>query len=503
MALARFGHHAQAEALIAGSGYGSGRRDAQARGRVAAALARAGAIDAAGRVAATIRSPSICAQALTDVLAAAADARNSSASWMLLPELRTTVWRAVDPGAACDLVLPLAAALTSKDLHDQATEVIRLADELLDLVDGRDDWVRGRKAVILAARGDWPASTAALQQLHRSDHIARTIRDIASLADAAGEHDRAEPMIATMPDIRRRAELLTAVARAAAARGDRRRAADLATAAERAARSIGDHNRLAQIADHVVDGANVTLDALDDATTLAERVPEPDRRESALGRITTAWAAIGRVDHARALADRLEPSRRIWALGNIAHHLAIAGDTETTPALIDEALSMIGAIPDGFSRTTVLIRLARALPRVGSGNEAPALLHRAAAEADTLSDLDRRSRALALLAVAARELELHDWSAELERRADEILDEMNPPARSRAHTRLAEDFAETGPLSMAEQHRQHVTSPAGRLRATCAIAAAPGIESARAARCSAKRCPSSRPSTRLPTEARL
>ena len=72
MALARAGHPAEAEALLAGAG----RRGVPppALARLAAALAAAGARTAAERVAARIRSPLVRARAYADVIAAAGDA---------------------------------------------------------------------------------------------------------------------------------------------------------------------------------------------------------------------------------------------------------------------------------------------------------------------------------------------------------------------------------------------------------------------------------------------
>ena len=96
MALARAGHPAEAEALLAGAG----RRGVPppALARLAAALAAAGARTAAERVAARIRSPLVRARAYADVIAAAGDAGTVT---RLLGELR---------GACCGPAIPARPA---------------------------------------------------------------------------------------------------------------------------------------------------------------------------------------------------------------------------------------------------------------------------------------------------------------------------------------------------------------------------------------------------------
>jgi hypothetical protein len=77
-----------------------------------------------------------------------------------------------------------------------------------------------------------------------------------------------------------------------------------------------------------------------------------------------------------------------------------------------------------------------------------------------------------LLAVGAGELELHEWSADLQRQAGKVLDSISEESiRSRVHARLAEGLAESGHLTAAEHHLQQVTGPAARVRAACAVAA--------------------------------
>ena len=175
-----------------------------------------------------------------------------------------------------------------------------------------------------------PAASPACAGSSDPDAVARATRELALLAEAGGAAERTASLVAAVPDVRRRAELLTALARAAIGRGDRDRATELARAAERTARRRADLGRLARAADHVVDGL-IVLGALDEAITLAGRIPEPERRESALGRVAAALAGAGRVDQARELADRLGPERRAWGLATIAQQAVDAGDRGRGP----------------------------------------------------------------------------------------------------------------------------------------------------------------------------
>ena len=113
---------------------------------------------------------------------------------------------------------------------------------------------------------------------------------------------------------------------------------------------------------------------------------------------------------------------------------------------------MVGSVPDHFSRTTVLLRLARVAAGLGDPGTSWALLRRADREADALGS-DRRARALALLAVVADDLGYAEWAATRQRQADAALDGLAEAAiRSRVHARLAEVLAEAGHVTAAEHH---------------------------------------------------
>ena len=206
---------------------------------------------------------------------------------------------------------------------------------------------------------------------------------------------------------------------------------------------------------------------------LADRIGEPDRRESALGRVAAAEAAAGFVEPAMALVERLAPTRRAWGLTDIAQRLTDTGRTADAIATADQAQALLEQIPDGFSRVTVRLRLARVLARLGAAEPALALLHAADRDVAGLADPDRRARALVPLAVAARELGRPAWSVELHRRAGDALRAVTgEPARSRLHARLAEALADTGHLDLAEHHLRQISGPAARVRAGCAMAVA-------------------------------
>ena len=465
MALARAGHPAEAEALLAGAG----RRGVPppALARLAAALAAAGARTAAERVAARIRSPLVRARAYADVIAAAGDAGTVT---RLLGELRGAVLRAGDPRAACDVALSLGIALAGTDLSPTAADAAGLAEELLASVPGDQEWVRARRLVARALAGDWAGGVAGLRGLGDPDAVARTTRELALLAEAGGAAERTASLVAAVPDVRRRAELLTALARAAIGRGDRDRATELARAAERTARRRADLGRLATAADHVVDGL-IVLGALDEAITLAGRIPEPERRESALGRVAAALAGAGRVDQARELADRLGPERRAWGLATIAQQAVDAGDRAAARAAVAETVAMIGSVPDGFSRAAVLIKLARVSAGLGDPAVSWSLLRDADGETGGLAP-DRRARALTLLAVVAGDLGFSEWAAVRQRQAGVVLAGIDEDTvRNRVHARLTEALAEVGHVAAADHHLGLVDGAAARVRAACALAA--------------------------------
>ena len=471
VALARAGQPAAAEAVIEASGTGRRGLPPTARARVAGALATAGAFASAERVVAGIGAALTRARALAELIAAAAGPEPATAA-RLLAELRNLLPHIDDPRAAADLLLSLGPPLAGAGTTGPAALAARLAERMLDAVPGRPEWVTARRLLARAARGDWTDLPAGLRRLADPDTVARTARELALIAAAAGAAERTAPLVAAIPDGRRRAEVLTVLARAALTAGQRERAAALARAAERTARAGADEERLAGAADQIVDGL-IGIGDRAAAAALADRIGEPDRRESALGRVAAAEAAAGSVEPARALLERLTPTRRAWGLTGLAQRLVDTGATAAALATAEQAAALLEHIPDGFSRITVRLRLARAFARIGPVEPALAVLREADRDVAGLPDPDRQARALVLLAVAAAELGRPQWSVELHRRAGAALGAVAGEAgRSRLHARLAEALAETGHRDAAEHHLRQVSGPAARVRAGCAVAAA-------------------------------
>ncbi|HVH23318.1 MAG TPA: toll/interleukin-1 receptor domain-containing protein, partial [Pseudonocardia sp.] len=339
VALARAGQPAAAEAVVDAAVPGRRGLPPAARARVAAALAAAGAFVAAERVVAGIRAVLIRARALADLIAAVAASGDADTAHRLSAELPQLLPRG-DPRVAVDLLLSLGPALAAADLGCPAAELSRLAEELLDGVPGEPEWVIARRLMARAVRGDWSDTPTGLYQLADPDTVARTARELALLAAATGAPERTAGLVAAIPDGRRRAEVLTALARTALAAGQRERAGALARSAERTARTSADGDRLAGAVDQVVDGL-IWLGDRAAASALADRIGEPDRRESALGRVAAAEAVAGFVEPARALVERLNPTRRAWGLTDIAQGLADTGRTADAIATADQAQALL------------------------------------------------------------------------------------------------------------------------------------------------------------------
>ena len=244
VAFARAGQPAAAEAVVDAAGPGRRGLPPAARSRVAAALATAGAFAAAERLVAGIHAVLIRARAHTDLIAAVAASGDADTARRLSAELPQLLPRR-DPRVAVDLLLSLGPALAAADLGRPAAELARLAEELLDGVPGEPEWVTARRLLAHAVRGDWTDIPAGLYQLADPDTVARMARELALLAAAAGAPERTGPLVAAIPDGRRRAEVLTALARASLAAGQRERAGTLARSAERTARTSADGESLA------------------------------------------------------------------------------------------------------------------------------------------------------------------------------------------------------------------------------------------------------------------
>jgi hypothetical protein len=174
----------------------------------------------------------------------------------------------------------------------------------------------------------------------------------------------------------------------------------------------------------------------------------------------------------------LGPERRAWGLATIAQQAVDAGDGAAARATVDETVSMIGSVPDGFSRAGVLIKLARVSAGLGDPAVSWSLLRDADRETGGLAP-DRQARALTLLAAIAGNLGLAEWAAVRQRQAGVVLAGINEDTvRNRVHARLTEALAEAGHVAAAEHHLGLVDGAAARVRAACALAAV--VETCRA-----------------------
>jgi tetratricopeptide (TPR) repeat protein len=161
----------------------------------------------------------------------------------------------------------------------------------------------------------------------------------------------------------------------------------------------------------------VSLGQLTRAENLANGIPEPSFRRSALAKVAEASAQAGLYPEAERVAGAIDdPRDRAWALASVAEVLAQAGH-------YPEAERVAGAIDDPRSRAWTLVEIAEVLAQAGHYPEA----ERVAGEAEQLAgSIDRawpRARALAeiaeVLAQAGQYREAERVAGEAERVAGE------------------------------------------------------------------------------------
>jgi tetratricopeptide (TPR) repeat protein len=245
---------------------------------------------------------------------------------------------------------------------------------------------------------------------------------LVAMGRGAEARDRAE----LLSDLKKRAEVLTAVGRALLERGAaggleafrRARAAaeaisdpykraealrDLAQAlaeagqwadARAVAETIADPfwrawalrevaGALAQAGD--TQAAQETFAA---ARAVAETIADPRERAGALRAVAGALAWTGRWDDARAVAETIaDPFWRAWALREVAGALAQARRW-------DDARAVAETIADPDKRAEALREVAGALAQAGDTQAAQATFAAARAVAETIADPDKRARAL-------------------------------------------------------------------------------------------------------------
>ena len=174
---------------------------------------------------------------------------------------------------------------------------------------------------------------------------------LVAMGRGAEARDRAE----LLSDLKKRAEVLTAVGRALLERG-----------------------------------AAGGLEAFRRARAAAEAISDPYKRAEALRDLAQALAEAGQWEEARAVVEAIaDPLRRAWALWAVAGALAQAGDTQAAQATFAAARAVAETIADPDKRAWALREVAVTLINVGQIDNAAALLIRSWAQAQTVNELTR------------------------------------------------------------------------------------------------------------------
>jgi tetratricopeptide (TPR) repeat protein len=186
---------------------------------------------------------------------------------------------------------------------------------------------------------------------------------LVAMGRGAEARDRAE----LLSDLKKRAEVLTAVGRALLERG-----------------------------------AAGGLEAFRRARAAAETIADPKERAEALWAVAGALARAGDTQAAqatfataRAVAETIaDPDKRARALREVAGALAQAGDTQAAQATFAAARAVAETIADPDKRAEALREVAGALARAGDTQAAQATFATARAVAETIADPKERARAL-------------------------------------------------------------------------------------------------------------
>lgn len=278
--------------------------------------------------------------------------------------------------------------------------------------------------------------------------------------------------------------------------------------------SGGDALALAEIA-----AAASVNDIVTVARLAAHRVHLTERGKSLPRELPALWARLGNIPRAEALARSIVASgRRAWALSAIAGVLAKTGDPRASAALAEEAEAVVrsfiepqqeaGAVtavvealasaglhdraeklartviaPDWRAQALASVARARAAPDVvgmpGPAHRADAarqlaarLLAEAVADAETVTEPDFRSWALAAVAGAAASVGDHDYAAEIAERAAAVRPAPDPIVEPWALGHVAIALVTAGELDRAEELAHQVAHPLYRSRALIAVAEA-------------------------------
>jgi tetratricopeptide (TPR) repeat protein len=270
---------------------------------------------------------------------------------------------------------------------------------------------------------------------------------LVAMGRGAEARDRAE----LLSDLKKRAEVLTAVGRALLERGAAG-GLEAFRRARAAAEAISDPYKRAEA---LRDLAQALAEAGQwaDARAVAETTADPKERAEALREVAGALAWTGRWDDARAVAETIaDPKERAEALREVAGALVRAGRW-------DDARAVAETIADPKERAEALREVAGALVRAGRWDDARAV-------AETIADPKERAEALREVAGALAWTGRWDDARAV---AETIAD---PKERAEALREVAGTLAWTGRWDDARAVAETIADPKERAEALRAVAGA-------------------------------
>ena len=334
--------------------------------------------------------------------------------------------RMIDAPAFLDEAYRLAAAARSAEAEAEAEAEAGPPNALLGVARKQRaaELYRGAISIIgepaetvareAAASGDTETAVKVAALMPEIVDRIRALTDAYQVSATAAEG--AEPAIAALLDLRgpaagitddyQRAQALAALAQAGATCG--RPADDLLSAARDAAGSVGPRGPRAEALTAVAraalargpSGRELAADLLAQARTQASGMYNPAEKAQVLTAIGWAMAAAGQADGARAAlaADIADPGSRIWALA-VAATAAPAGD-RPPDALLAEAKSALPSLNESARGTAWNV--------IGQAAWAAVDLAIALAAAADIADTGRRATARAVITAKAAGTNLTD-----------------------------------------------------------------------------------------------
>ena len=366
-----------------------------------------------------------------------------------------------------------ALASTNTDFHARAQALAGLVTELAEV-------------------GDLDRAETVAGTISEAHAQAQALAGLVTVLAQDGEYDRAETVAGTISEAHAQAQALAGLVTVLAQDGEYDRAETVAGTISEA------HAQAQALAGLVTELAEVG--DLDHAETVAGTIAEPYYRTQVLTWLIKPWAHIGEAAHAEALTHDVValastitgPSDQVRAMTEVVSELAQLGDVDFAEALVRDVEIMARTIIDPSDQAQVLDSLVSSLTRLGDLEWAEALaraipvpkdeavaLARLASTPAPDDDPDRARRLTRDVEALVRNLQDADDQGEVitslvraliqagdldlaETMAGTITD---PSAHARALETLISALTQLGDLDHAETLASTITEPAAQARA--------------------------------------